>query len=66
MSKQKKITVYVPAELLRDAQDATQSGTTETVRRGLEVLAAAKAFEGLRGLRGKVKYSLKLSRLRED
>lgn len=52
----KKITVEVPDDLLRRAQDATGTGVTETVRRGLERVAADRAYAELRKLRGKVKF----------
>jgi hypothetical protein len=52
----RKITVEVPADLLRRAQDATEQGVTETVRRGLERIAADRAYAELRKLRGKVAF----------
>lgn len=63
---QRKITVQVPAELLRKAQASTGEGVTATIRRGLELLAASAAYEELRRLRGKVSFSLNLKKLRED
>ncbi len=60
----RKITVEIPDDLLRRAQDATQQGVTETVRRGLERVAAEKAYEGLRKLRGKVKFDVGWRELR--
>ena len=38
----------------------------ETVRRGLEILAAHDAYQELRKLRGKVKFSIDLDELRRD
>lgn len=66
MDAAKKITVHVSEELLRRAQEATGQGITLTIRRGLELLAAARAYEKLRGLRGRVKLDLDLEQLRED
>ena len=66
MKVQKKITVYVPAQLLRKAQKASGADITETVRKGLTLLAASAAYEELRGLRGKLRLSLDLKSLRED
>lgn len=45
------MTPRVPAESLRRAQAATGRGIAETVRLGLEPLAAAKSAGELRGLR---------------
>lgn len=66
METAKKITVHVPEELLRKAQEATGLGITPTIRQGLQLVAAGKAYEKLRRLRGKVKFSLDLKALRED
>ena len=62
----RKITVQIPDELLTRAQQASGKGVTATVRDGLRLVAAAEAYKGLRRLRGKVKFSLDLERLRED
>lgn len=64
--QQKKISLFVPDELLMKAQKATGTGISKTIRRGLELLAASDSFEELRKLRGKVKFTIKLSELRED
>jgi hypothetical protein len=66
MRGQKKVTVVLPDELLGRAQQATGEGITPTIRRGLELVAAGKAFARLRKLRGKVRFSVGLDRLRED
>lgn len=66
MNKIKKITAHVPAEVLRRARLATGKGITETVRQGLDLLAAAKAAQELRRLRGKVCLDLDLAELRRD
>jgi len=62
----RKITVEVPVDLLRKAQRSTGAGVTATIRRGLELVAASQAYEGLRRLRGRVKFSVSWKRLRED
>ena len=62
----RKITVEVPDTLLERAQGASGKGVTATVRDGLRLVAAAEAYRGLRRLRGKVKLSVTLNRLRED
>ena len=44
MGTARKITVEVPAELLRKAQEASGAGITQTVRTGLELIAASRAY----------------------
>jgi hypothetical protein len=66
MEVEQKITVHVRKDLLARAQRASNAGISETVRKGLELLAAHDAYEGLRKLRGKVKFSIDLNELRED
>jgi hypothetical protein len=66
MSAQKKVTVVLPDELLARAQNATGEGITPTIRRGLELVAAGHAFARLRKLRGKVRFTVDIDRLRED
>jgi hypothetical protein len=61
-----KITVQLPDELLHKARAATGEGITQTIRRGLELVAAGRAYEDLRKLRGRVKLSLDLRRVRDD
>jgi hypothetical protein len=63
---ERKITVHIPAELLERAQQATGAGLTETVRQGLRLVAAGDTFRRVAKLRGTVKFSLDLARLRED
>jgi hypothetical protein len=62
----RKITVEVPEDLLEKAQRATGSGITQTVRKGLQVVAASDAYANLRKLRGKVKFSLTAEQLKDD
>jgi len=64
--KVKKLTIEVPEDLLRRATTASRQGITPTIRRGLELVAASGAYSRLRDLKGKVKFSIKLSELRED
>ncbi len=66
MNATRKITVQLPQDLLRKAQESTGKGLTATLRKGLELVAAGRAYEGLRGLRGKVKLPINLRKLRED
>jgi hypothetical protein len=62
----RKITVEVPAELLEKAQRATGDGVTQTVRIGLQLVAASEAYARLRQLRGKVRFTLSLDELKAD
>lgn len=66
MATSKKITVHVPDELLKKAQRSSKLGITETIRKGLELVAAGDAFRRTRALRGKVKFSIELEELRKD
>lgn len=66
MIAERKITVRVTNELLNKAQRATGAGISEKVRKGLELLVASKVYDGLLKTRGKVKFSVDLSKLRED
>jgi hypothetical protein len=61
-----KVTVHLPQDLLRRAQRSTGEGITETIRKGLQLVAAEESFDGLRKLRGKVRFSIDLKKLRED
>jgi len=62
-----KITVQVPAHLLKDAQKVTGNGITQTVTAGLEKLAASVAYKEFRTLMGKYPdFELDIDGLRED
>lgn len=63
---ERKITVHVPDDLLDRAQQSSGQGITETVRQGLRLVAAGETFRQLARLRGTVKFSLDVKRLRED
>jgi len=66
MAAVRKITIHVPEDLLRRAQEATGEGITPTIRRALEVVAAGRAYDELRRLRGRVHVSVTAKDLRED
>jgi len=66
MPETRKITVEVPEDLLERARKASNDGITRTVRRGLELVAAGRAYDELRKLRGKVRLGIDLEALRED
>jgi hypothetical protein len=62
----RKVTIELPAELLEQAQQATGSGITQTVRTGLQLVAASQTYAQIRQLRGKVKFSRTLAELKDD
>lgn len=61
-----KITAHIPKKLLKNAQEVTGKGITDTIKEGLEKLALARVYEKLLSLRGKYKFSIDLKELRED
>lgn len=54
----------IPADLLKEAQDITKDGITETIKLGLMELKKKKARQGLLNLRGKVSFNLDLNKTR--
>ena len=66
METLRKITVEVPADLLEQAQQSSGIGITQTVRAGLELVAASHNYARLRQFRGKVRFSRTLAELKED
>jgi len=66
METARKITVEVPEDLLEKAQQASGAGITQTVRIGLQLVAASHAYARLRELRGKVRFSQTTDELKAD
>lgn len=66
MDTARKITVEVPSELLERAQEASGSGVTQTVRAGLQLVAASRTYARLRKLRGRVRFSRTAAELKAD
>ncbi len=66
MEAARKITIEVPADLLDKAQKATRTGITQTVRSGLQLVAASQAYAQLRDLRGKVRFTRTPAELKAD
>jgi hypothetical protein len=58
--------VEVPAVLLENAQEASGAGITQTVRTGLQLVAASQVYARLRQLRGKVRFSQSVTGLKPD
>ena len=61
-----KITVHVDQALLQRARKRTGKGVSDTIREGLTLVAAGAAYQKLRALRGRVKFSVDVRTLRED
>jgi hypothetical protein len=66
METVRKITVEVPLDLLEKAQLASGTGITQTVRAGLQLVAASRTYARLRHLRGKVRFTRTLAELKAD
>jgi hypothetical protein len=66
MGTVRKITVELPADLLLKAQRASGAGITETIRTGLQLVAASETYAKLRQLKGKIRFSRSLTDLKAD
>jgi hypothetical protein len=66
MAKARKITVEVPPDLLDKAQRACGAGITQTVRAGLQLVAASRTYSRLRQFRGKVLFAKTVNELKSD
>lgn len=66
MENNRKITVEIPESLLAKAQRASGTGVTQTVREGLQLVAASQAYAQLRHLKGKVRFSRSAAELKAD
>ncbi len=66
MATARKITVEVPKDLLEKAQEASGAGVTQTVRAGLQLVAASRTYARILRLQGKVRFSRTLAELKAD
>jgi hypothetical protein len=66
MATARKITVEIPDELLQRAQKTSGAGITQTVRAGLQILAASDVYERLLQMRGKVRFGRTFEELKDD
>lgn len=66
MTTARKITIEVPAGLLEKAQLASGMGITQTVRAGLQRVAASRTYAKLRQLRGNMRFSRSWKELKDD
>lgn len=55
-----------PSDLLEKAQRASGTGITQTVRTGLQLVAASQAYARLRQFRGKVFFGNMAAELKAD
>ncbi|MBV8842099.1 MAG: hypothetical protein JO307_04735 [Bryobacterales bacterium] len=62
----RKIAVAVRPGLLAKEHKASGTGVTQTVRKGLQLLAASQAYTRLRRFRGKVRFTRTLAELKFD
>ena len=62
----RKVTVMLPKDLLDRAVKASGQGVTPTIRKGLENIATADAYERILQRRGKVRLSVDVRELRRD
>jgi hypothetical protein len=65
MTRGRRITANLPAQLLEDAMEVTGRGITETLVEGLRLVRRARAYEKAMALRGKVHLSIDLDASRE-
>ena len=66
MGAARKVTVLLPVDLVERARRSSGKNLTATICDGLRLVAAGSAYDGLRRLRGRVRFSVDLQRLRED
>jgi hypothetical protein len=66
MEAARKITVEISPALLEKAQQASGTGITQTVRTGLELLAASQAYDRMREFRGKIRFSRTVAEIKDD
>jgi hypothetical protein len=58
VTRGRRITANLPAQLLEDAMEVTGKGITETLVEGLRLVLRARAYEKAMALRGKVNLSI--------
>lgn len=65
MSRIKRITANLPADLIEEATRVTGRGITETLIEGLKLVRRSAAFEKAQALRGKLRLEIDLDQSRE-
>jgi hypothetical protein len=66
MKRTRRITVTAPQDLVEKAQAATGAGISQTVRAGLQLVAAARPYAHVLRLQGKVRFTRTLAELKAD
>ena len=66
VERARKITVEIAPELIEKAQRASGTGITQTVRTGLQLVAASETYTKLRRFRGKVRFVRTAADLKAD
>jgi hypothetical protein len=66
MKTDQKVTVMLPKGLIQKAMKASGEGLTPTLRRGLELVAAKDAYQGLLKLKGKFDIGLDYEQVKKD
>jgi hypothetical protein len=64
--KERKVTIMLPEELIERALKASGEGLTPTLRKGLELIAAKGAYQGLLKLKGKFELGLDYDQVKKD
>ena len=63
---ERKITAMLPEDLLERAMQASGEGITQTLRKGLELVAAKETYKKLLKMKGKLDFDINLEDLRRD
>ena len=66
MIKNRKVTILLKGNLLEKALASSGKNITQTIEQGLEMVAATQVYDQLKKLRGKVKFSIDINKLRQD
>lgn len=70
MGEMRKITAFIPVDLLENGMEITGQGVSETLREALRRMQRAEAYAALRALRGTIdleaESGVTLPELRED
>ena len=64
--KLRKVTLFLPDELLRRARRVSRDGITPTIRKSLELYAARDVYDSLLKMRGKGGFSMTWQELRGE
>lgn len=65
LSEVKRVTVNLPAQLLKQAMDVTEDTLTKTIVEGLLLLRKTRAFHRAQKLKGKLNFNINLEESRE-